>query len=118
MLNIRTEQVDALNSQLWEASLNRVVAFISAEFPEETQELGELENTLQCEQAMQVAMTYNLNTESDILSYVYATFLFGVDFEHTPDHQWAQGMLQKYAATSCTPGAFWDAITKFQEDNE
>jgi len=91
---IRREQMDILSEHTLRQFLDRMVAHLKKEFPEQTENMPEDDLRDLINQSMEHAETYGVTDEVDIERYLECTFLYGRDFDANPQTSWAREILR------------------------
>jgi hypothetical protein len=91
---IRREQMDLLSESVLKQFIDRMVAHLKQEFPEQTVNMPEdnLRNLIN--ESMQRAETYDITDEVDIERYLECVLLYGRDFDVNPETSWAGEILR------------------------
>lgn len=93
---IRTEQMDVMRESALQQFVDRMIAHLKREFPEQTAKMPEGELRTLIHQSMRTAEKYDVIYEVDIERYLECVMLYGRDFDVNPETSWAAEILRNY----------------------
>jgi len=117
MLKVTQLQFDKMADIRRHEAIRRTIIFAKEEFPTECATLPEDQLHSFVERSIVAAEEFGLECERDWLSYVYATFTFGENFEMKPKYGWAGDILfQPNPVGSEIADKLWEAIVDHLEE--
>jgi hypothetical protein len=91
---IRMEQMETLSDYTFRKFVDRMVAHLKKEFPEQTENMGEDALRDLINKSMERAETYGVTDDIDIERYLECALLYGRDFDANPQTLWAGEILR------------------------
>ena len=117
MLEIRPEQMEALDEYALRTFVRRVVGHLRAQYPEDTQGTSDEDLTALVETGIARAEAHGIVAERDVCLYVDVMVVLGPDFDKDPRYPWAGEILNddSWADTEAKTDALFDAAIEHEE---
>ena len=90
---IRTEQMDILGDYKFRQFVDRMVAHLKKEFPEQTAEMAESDLRVLINEGVERAENYEVTDDVDIERYLECMLRYGGDFDMNLQTSWAGEIL-------------------------